>query len=273
MTYDPFDEDLLESAPEEQPFTLNQLIIEYEQGHRFFYDRDLHGLVFDAVSLPEISLSECDLHESDLSHCDLQRAKFREAKLALVDLSNADCSGGDFQDACLSGADMSYGNFEGATFAYATLEDSNLGCADLAGVDFERANLHGADFRSAVIKQTNFYAADLSGVQFDSGCHEIISEILRQAAGKDVQKRMLAGLVLVSKDWCWSEFGHFLSEAGMTDLFAWALGVLEGWECLQDCTQRWKMKLTRMKEHEGEPREPRPPRLPRPQGRREGYNG
>jgi hypothetical protein len=33
-----------------------------------------------------------------------------------------------------------------------------------------------------------------------------VSEILRRNAGDDVEKRMLAGLILVSRDWCWSTF-------------------------------------------------------------------
>jgi len=34
----------------------------------------------------------------------------------------------------------------------------------------------------------------------------MISEILFRAAGEDIEKRKLAGLIAVSTDWCWPEF-------------------------------------------------------------------
>ena len=251
---DSFVEEASEQEEQKESYTLEKFLEEHKEGKRFFFEEDLHGLVFDGVDLPETSFAECDLHESNLSHCGLQRAKFREANLLLTDLSNANCTGADFYGACLSGSDMGYGNFEGASFDGATLEEVDLGCTNLAGANFAHADLSHADLRQAVIKQTDFYEADFSGATFDTGCHEIIAEILRHAAVNaatdSFRKRMLAGLVLVSKDWCWSEFAHGLCENGMTDLFVWALSVLEDWECLQSCTQLWKRKISHMLEVE-----------------------
>jgi hypothetical protein len=47
--------------------------------------------------------------------------------------------------------------------------------------------------------------------------------LLRQAAGNDIQKRMIAGLIAVSFDWCWKDFITIES-----DLKDWALDVLAG---------------------------------------------
>jgi len=58
------------------------------------------------------------------------------------------------------------------------------------------ANLRGADL----------YGADLRGAKINWQSHAVIAEILRQAAGEDYEKRMAAGLILVSPDWCWDRF-------------------------------------------------------------------
>ena len=52
----------------------------------------------------------------------------------------------------------------------------------------------------------NLTGADLSGAIINWQSHNLIAEILRQSAGDNVQRRMVAGLVLVSHDWCWGEF-------------------------------------------------------------------
>ena len=83
----------------------------------------------------------------------------------------------------------------------------------------------------------NLGGANLSGARLNWTSHDLLSAILFRAAGDDVEKRSLAGLVLVSRDWCWDEFlalEHPLRE--------WALGVLAGYvkdgdnapECLRE---------------------------------------
>lgn len=58
------------------------------------------------------------------------------------------------------------------------------------------ADLHGADLRWA-----NLCEADLAWTN-----HDLVAEILRQAAGDDCERRQVSGLILVSRDWCWDQF-------------------------------------------------------------------
>jgi hypothetical protein len=51
----------------------------------------------------------------------------------------------------------------------------------------------------------------------------MIAEILRREAGEDIEKRKVAGLILISRDWCWD---HFLTIE--SSLREWALDTLAG---------------------------------------------
>lgn len=48
--------------------------------------------------------------------------------------------------------------------------------------------------------------ADLRGAKINWQSHDLISEILRRAAVFDIEKRKIAGLILISHDWCWDKF-------------------------------------------------------------------
>ena len=52
----------------------------------------------------------------------------------------------------------------------------------------------------------------------------MIAEILRCAAGDNVQRRSVAGLVLVSRDWCWDQFLTIEHSE-----LEWALAELRKW--------------------------------------------
>ena len=107
------------------------------------------------------------------------------------------------------GADLVGADLVGADLRGAYLRD-----ADLVGADLTRANLRGADLRWA----------DLRGAYLNWNSHDLIAELLRQAAGESWQRRALAGLILVSRDWCWKDFlalEHPEQE--------WALDVLRGY--------------------------------------------
>ena len=91
----------------------------------------------------------------------------------------------------------------------------------------EGAVLYGADLRGAVLRDANLRDANLRGAKVNWQSHAIISEILRRAAGHDVQKRMVAGLILVSPDWCWDKFLSIESE-----LRDWSITTLR--EYVQD---------------------------------------
>ena len=93
----------------------------------------------------------------------------------------------------------------------ANLSDANLSCADLHNANLSDANLSGADLscadlRNADLSDANLSGANLSGAILNWNSHELLSKILFNASGNDSQKRMLAGLILVSKDWCWNTF-------------------------------------------------------------------
>jgi Pentapeptide repeats (8 copies) len=88
-----------------------------------------------------------------------------------------------------------------------------------AGTGGQRADLSGADLSGA-----DLFGADLSRATLYFQAHALLAEVLRQAAGQDVGRRMVAGLVAVSPDWCWEKF-LALDHPEKT----WALGVLRGY--------------------------------------------
>ena len=132
-----------------------------------------------------------DLAGANLAGADLARANLARANLAAADLSGAN----------LAGADLSRANLAGANLAGANLARANLARANLAGADLARANLAGVYLAGA-----NLAGADLAGARINWSSHALIAEVLRREAGLDVEKRKFAGLVAISRDWCWSEF-------------------------------------------------------------------
>jgi hypothetical protein len=120
-------------------------------------------------------------------------------------LRKADLSGADLRGAYLRGADLSEANLRGAYLRGAYLRGANLREADLLG---------------AYLRE-----ADLLGAQLNWRSHELISSILFSAAGDNVQRRMIAGLVLISHDWCWSRF--LAIDVGEKN---WAISELKKWK-------------------------------------------
>ncbi len=97
---------------------------------------------------------------------------------------------------------------------------------------------------SANLRLANLRYANLEGAKLCWSSHELISEILRQRAGADPDKRKIAGLIAVSLDWFWNEF------LALNDpLMDWALEVLSEWakddEDAPDCV-RAKLKAKRL---------------------------
>src|SRR5579863_2321635 len=128
----------------------------------------------------------------------------------------------NLRGADLQSADLQSANLRGADLQRADLRSANLWGADLRGADLQRADLRGANLWGADLQRANLQGADLPITS-----HEVISEILRAAASDDVKKRMIAGLVIVSCDWCWADFSEELDKED----FLWALEVLSDWEC------------------------------------------
>ena len=96
--------------------------------------------------------------------------------------------------------------------------------ANLSRANLSVANLSGANLSGANLSRASLSGSDLSETKINWQSHDLLAEILRRAAGADIQKRSLAGLILISRDWCWKEFlslDHTERE--------WALGELAKW--------------------------------------------
>ena len=116
-------------------------------------------------------------------------------------LSCTNLRGADLYDADLWGANLRGANLYSTNLRGADLRVANLRGADLRGADLRGANLRGAELYSTNLRGADLYDADLNWTQ-----HELVAEILRQAAGDDVEKLQLAGLILICKDKCWEDF-------------------------------------------------------------------
>ena len=115
-------------------------------------------------------------------------------------------------DVDLSGANLSGANLYGA----------NLSGANLSGAYLYEAYLSGANLYGANLSGANLSGANLYGIRFSWSNHTLISHLLMLKAGKSVTKRKIAGLILVSTDWCWPEFLNLKGRAG----FDWAIRTL-----------------------------------------------
>jgi hypothetical protein len=144
-----------------------------------------------------------------------------------TDLRGADLRGAGLGRANLRGAGLGRANLRGANLGGANLDGANLGGADLGGANLDGAYLGGAYLGGAYLGGANLGGANLDGANLDGATinwnsHDLIAELLRRAAGDDVEKRKVAGLILVSRDWCWGDFLLLRKEP----LFSWALDVL-----------------------------------------------
>ncbi len=128
------------------------------------------------------------------------------ADLSHANLFRANLSGADLRHANLSHADLRYTNLSHANLFRANLRYANLSHADLRYTNLSGANLSRADLRKANLNWQS---------------HELIAEILRQAA-TTTNHRCIAGLILVSPDWCWDRFSEELS----TTQKNWARSIL-----------------------------------------------
>lgn len=158
-------------------------------------------------------------------------ANLHGANLSLANLSGAYLIVADMSWANLSGADLSWAYLRGANLCRAELIGANLSWANLVGAKLSLANLIGANLSGANLRRTeligaNLSGADLSGANLNWQSHDLIAEILRQAAGNRPQRRALAGLILISRDWCWEEF---LGLRVPPTVRAWALETLRPW--------------------------------------------
>lgn len=90
--------------------------------------------------------------------------------------------------------------------------------ANLSYADLGYANPSGVD-----LKNTSLSDANLS---WES--HDLIAEVLLRAAEQDPQRRSFAGLILVSRDWCWDEWVSLVKE--FPNEGKWAFEILSSWK-------------------------------------------
>lgn len=76
--------------------------------------------------------------------------------------------------------------------------NTNLYKSDL---DTLRAALEAAVGEGADLRGANLYGAKINWQS-----HDVLAELLFRAADQDVEKRKVAGLILISRDWCWKRF-------------------------------------------------------------------
>ena len=134
--------------------------------------------------------------------------------------------GADLRRADLHGADLREADLRGADLLGANLHEADLHGADLRGADLREADLHGADLHEADLRGADLHGADLEKgkTKIDWESHNLVAEILRRAAGDDIEKLKIAGLVLLCRDWCWNQFSKIDDP-----LKQWAFDVLHPW--------------------------------------------
>lgn len=162
----------------------------------------------------------------DFRNCDLT-----DDNLIGADLRGVDLRGAYLREADLRGADLRISDLSNANLIGANLSNTNLRSANLRGADLRGADLRGADLSNSDLTGANLIRADLRDANLNISSHDIISYILLSDSGEDVEKRMLAGLVFVSRDWCWTDFAHILKER--KDLRDFACEVLSRWKCFE----------------------------------------
>lgn len=97
-------------------------------------------------------------------------------------------------------------DFRGANLRGVDLSGADLRWADLSWVDLSGSTFRGADLRGVNLSGANLRGSDLSGCRLNWQSHDLVAEMLRRWADGDVQRRALAGIVLVSTDLCWRDF-------------------------------------------------------------------
>jgi uncharacterized protein YjbI with pentapeptide repeats len=171
---------------------------------------------YDGADLCDADLCDANLDGADLYGADLRGANLRGANLYGANLYGANLRGANLRGANLYGADL----------CDADLCDANLRRADLSSANLRYANLYGADLCGADLGRADLDGANLRGARFSWQSHDLLAEVLRRAADLDIPKRQIAGLILVSRDMCWS---NFLDLDLPSELRAWALSTLAGY--------------------------------------------
>lgn len=125
----------------------------------------------------------------------------------------------------LAGANLTGVDLRRVDLRNANLRNANLRNADLYYANLAGANFYSADLTDADLRNTNLARANLDGSVMNWDDRDLIAARLFGAAGDNVQSRMVAGLILISKDWCWNTFLR-LENVPASE---WALDTLARW--------------------------------------------
>ena len=126
----------------------------------------------------------------------------------------------------LRAADLTWADLPWANLTEADLTEANLTWADLTEANLTGADLTGADLTGANLTRANLTGAHLAGIVVAWQSHDLLADILRRAAGDSVPRRMLAGLIAISTDWCWGEFLNLDIDPALRE---WAIAELRQW--------------------------------------------
>ena len=156
-----------------------------------------------------------------LIECGISAARLPEEWQPGIDLRAATLTGADLTRANLTGANLTRADLTGANLTWAKLTGANL-----TGADLTEANLTEAKLTEANLTRANLTRAHLAGIVVAWQSHALLADILRRAAGDNVPRRMLAGLIAISTDWCWGEFLNLDIDPALRE---WAIAELRQW--------------------------------------------
>lgn len=151
---------------------------------------------------------------------EVEKAIRNNTRLQRANLYGANLYGADLYEADLYEGDLYAADLRGAKLRRADLQRANFGRANFGGADLSEADLRGASFYGADLQRANF-----DGARLNYQSHDLIAAILFSRAGKDVEKRKVAGFILMSRDFCWRDFTTLRNDP----LWQWAIDTIAGY--------------------------------------------
>ena len=186
----------------------------------YFADADLDGARLDGASLDGARLDGASLVGARLDGASLDGASLVGARLDGASLDGASLVGASLVGARLDGASLDGASLVGASLDGASLDGVSLADASLVGASLDGASLDGASLVGARLVGARLVGARLDVRVPPTGSHDFIAEILLRENHK--YSREVAGIVLISRDWCWADFLNYFSKSKI----AWAKQVL-----------------------------------------------
>jgi hypothetical protein len=161
---------------------------------------------------------------------------FTGSSLAYVNLAGHVYNHCHFDGSVFDHANLSGASLVGSNLRYTSCHETNLSGANLHDAYCGYGSFIGADFKGAYLVGTNFHhaelwCADFTGASVPSDSHDVLAEILRQAANNDTGKLLFAGIVLLERQWCWRTFLKRRAEFPR-HVWDWAVREIKTWPTL-----------------------------------------